>query len=179
MKNNMNRNILIAAVVIVVLGAGLWVFFSPKMSTDQTTKPTETTTNTTSTSNTSPNTFKSILAQSGSYECRYEQATSTGQSTNLIYISDGKLRGEFRTLGAVGNMMVYDGANLYVWMEGAIVGTKTQLKSLSELPLVIPKDLTSGSVLGSGIDNVSWDCHAWSKNAALLVPPKEVKFSAK
>ena len=177
----MNRNILIAVIVIVVLGAGLWVFFSPKMSTDQTTQPTETTTptNTTSSSNTSPNTFKSILSQSGSYECRYEQATSTGQSTNLIYISDGKLRGEFRTIGAVGNMMVFDGVSLYVWKEGAIVGTKTQLKSLSELPLVIPKDLTSGTVLGSGIDNVSWDCHQWSKKASSFVAPAEVKFSAK
>lgn len=176
----MNRNVLIGVAVIVLLAIGWWLFFSPKPSTDQTTQLTEdTAADTTSSSNTSPNTFSKILSQNGNYECKYEQVSTTSQSVNLIYISDGKIRGEFRTNGISGSMMVYDGVNLYVWREGAIVGTKMQLKSLAELPLIIPKDLTSGTVLGSGLDSVSWDCHPWSKNASLLVPPSEVTFSAK
>ena len=41
-------------------------------------------------------TYKSLLTQSGSYQCDYDQVQSSGQSHNVIYIYNGRMRGEFR-----------------------------------------------------------------------------------
>ena len=73
---------------------------------------------------------------------------------------------------------IYDGGYLYAWQEGKAVGTKTAINSVADLPKVIPQDLTSGAVLGTDMNNVSWNCHAWSKDPNLLKVPTYVKFSA-
>jgi hypothetical protein len=124
------------------------------------------------------NTFKSIFNQTGSHECDYELVTYSSKTSATIYIADGKMRAEFRTLGnnPTSNMMVYNGGILYVWTEGMGVGTKSQLNSVSELPFIIPKDLSSGYILNSATSSVSWNCHDWSKNNTLLAPPSTVKF---
>lgn len=121
-----------------------------------------------------------LFPQKGSYECKYEQATQSGRSSNTVYIANGKMRGEFRSVDAQGfgtlNMMVYDGTYLYTWIEGKATGVRTQPKSLSEIPAVFPTDIHEGRVLGSGINNVSWDCHAWSTVSSMLTKPSYVKF---
>ena len=122
----------------------------------------------------------SIFKQSGSHSCEYEVLSGNTRTSNVIYIADGKMRGEFRTT-AVGNssatIMVFDGINLYTWPEGRAVGTKTKLTSLSQIPVTIPNDLTSASVVELGKDNTaSWNCHTWLKDAALLKAPSYVKF---
>jgi hypothetical protein len=136
---------------------------------------------TTKNTTTKPVTLKSILSIKGSYECKYEQVSQTQTSTNSIYLADNKLRAEFRTRYSTGKstltMMVYDGRYLYVWTEGMSTGIRTEPKSISELPEVIPEDITSGRVLGTNSNSVSYDCHAWSKVGSMLVKPSYVKFN--
>jgi len=124
------------------------------------------------------NTFVSIFSQTGSHECSYEQVSSSGRSSSVIYIADGKMRGEFRTTGAnpSSNIMIYNGGYLYTWKEGTTAGIKTTIRSVSDLPQAIPKDLTSGAIIGSGIDSVGWDCHEWIKDAKMLSVPSYLKF---
>lgn len=125
-------------------------------------------------------TYHSLLTQKGSYECDYSQVQSDGQSNNVIYISDGRLRGEFRKLSgntSQANLMVYDGHYLYQWAEGQTKGTRTVLSALSQLPLVIPRDLTSGGIYGDSYQSVGWDCHSWIPVKSLLAPPSYVTFS--
>jgi hypothetical protein len=184
----MNKNILIGVVVVILVIIGV-VLYVPKTdnsisSTDvlvdsATTTVTQTTSSGTVVKGASTNTFKSIFSQPGSHVCAFEQVSQASRTSGNVYIADGKMRAEFRTtIGEkkISNMMVYNGGTLYVWVEGTAVGTKSQLKSVSELPFVIPQDLTSGSVLGSGLNSASWDCHDWSKNNTLLAPPTTVKF---
>lgn len=124
-------------------------------------------------------TYKSLLTQTGSYECDYSSASGEGQTSNVIYIYGGKMRGEFRTISAgnsSGNLFVYDGHYMYQWKEGASIGTRTVLTSLSQLPLIIPKDLTSGAIVGNSYESVGWQCHSWLTNKALLTPPSYVTF---
>ncbi len=136
---------------------------------------------TTKNTTTKPVTLKSILSIKGSYECKYEQVSQTQTSTNSIYLADNKLRAEFRTRYSTGKstltMMVYDGRYLYVWTEGMSTGIRTEPKSISELPEVIPEDITSGRVLGTNSNSVSYDCHAWSKVGSMLAKPTYVKFN--
>ncbi len=179
----MNRTIAIVVIIAILLGLGWWVFYTPKdavkspVATDTTMTTTGTTPGTTG-SVTGTNTFKSIIEQKGSYQCTYSQASQSGQTISNIYIADGMLRGEFRDTDAVGNMMIYSNGTLYIWQEGKTVGTKTQVSTLAQLPTVIPKDLTSATSLGSGINSVGWDCHQWSKNAAFFIPSSQIKFTA-
>jgi len=91
------------------------------------------------------------------------------------------MRGEFRTVTAsssIANIMIYTGGYLYSWREGATVGKKSSIKTIAELPQVIPDDLTSGAVFGTSMDNVSWDCHDWLKDLKMFVIPSSMTFSA-
>lgn len=181
---------------VVLILVVVWLVRSPKNITNNTDLNTDSVSTTTSAEdskelNTTPGsaktntsksvTIKSILSINGSHECRYEQVSQSQTSTNFIYIADNKLRAEFRTRYSTGkstsNLMVYDGQYLYVWTEGMTTGVRTQPKSISELPDVIPTDITSGKVLGTNLNSVSYDCHAWSKIPSMLVKPTYVKFN--
>ena len=120
-----------------------------------------------------------IFAEKGNYQCDYEQVSQQTRSSSVVYISNGKMRGEFRTstaLESTATMVVYDGSYLYVWTEGKSTGTVSQPKTISELPGIIPEDVSSGKILGSSSNNVSWNCHAWSVKPALLAKPSYVSF---
>jgi len=121
-----------------------------------------------------------IFAEKGSYQCDYESVTQQSRTKNVVYISDGKMRGEFRTSGALSSkstIVVYDGSYLYLWTEGMSTGNITEPKTLADLPGIIPEDVASGRILGSGLNSVSWNCHAWSKVPSMLVKPSYVKFN--
>jgi hypothetical protein len=178
----MKKKILVGVLILIILVivAILYTTSSHTSSNTQTLTPITVTTKTnTNTPGNTSNTFHSIFSQSGSHVCTYEQGAPI-RSSSVIYIADGKMRGEFRTVtteGSAANFMIYSGGYLYSWKEGTTVGTKSSIKSISDLPQVIPTDLTSGVVLGNADKNISWDCHDWIKNSALLILPAYVKFT--
>lgn len=192
----MNKNLLFVLVIIAVVVLGVW-FSSSSSSNTSDSMSTSTEAASTPQSATQqtqqkaapkaatkgvPNstTYKSLLTQTGSYQCDYTAVDAKGQSTNVIYIYGGKMRGEFRTTSpgeSTANLFVYDGQYLYQWKEGMSVGTRTLLTSLSQLPLIIPKDLTSGAIIGNSYTSVGWQCHTWLTNKALLTPPSYVTFN--
>lgn len=185
-KNTVNA--VIGVIVVVILVAlGIWYFNSsntagtatPEQTATTTTTVSTTVTNTSAATPASPTTFKSIFTQSGNHECTYEQVGTSTQSSSVIYISNGDMRGEFRTTGTVtsADLMIYNGGYLYSWKEGATVGKKSSIKSLADLPQVIPQDLTSGAIFGVSTNNVSWDCHDWITDPTFFVLPTYVTFS--
>lgn len=180
----MNKNVIIGVIVIVLVLLGIWYFASmngsaPAQDMSATTSSSSSTSATGSVP-ASTNTFRSIFTQSGNHECTYELVGTSTRSSSVVYIADGKMRGEFRTTGTVtsANFMIYSGGVLYTWKEGATVGKKTSISSLADLPQAIPQDLTSAAILGVSNDNVSWDCRYWAKNATVFTIPSYVNFSA-
>ncbi|KND48078.1 MAG: hypothetical protein AB201_00550 [Parcubacteria bacterium C7867-006] len=187
----MNKNILWVTLAVVVVVLIVWMaslsgekdvinIETPDV-TDQSTNTTgvKTTTGSKSVSTIKTQTFTNILPKVGNYQCDYEAVTPTTRTTNTIYLSDGKMRGEFRTTtanGSIANIMVYDGTYLYTWVEGQSVGTASQPKSLSDFPSIIPKDLVASQSLGSGLNNASWSCHPWSKVSSMLQKPSYLKI---
>ena len=171
----------------MVIGALAFWYFSGSNttvnSTPQQSVSTTTTGSVTTTAGTEQpvvtNTFHSIFTQQGSYSCTYEQVTTSSRSSSVIYIASGMMRGEFRTTTGTGtkaDFMIYRGGSLYSWKEGATVGTKASIKTLADLPSVIPTDLTSGAIIGASSNNVSWDCHDWINDPTQFVIPTYVKF---
>ena len=121
----------------------------------------------------------SLIAQKGSYQCDYDQVHQSGKSHNVIYLSGGKMRAEFRaTTGNITTSVisVYDGVYLYTWTEGLAMGVRTSITSLKQLPAAIPADLTSGTVYGNEFESVGWKCHAWIADKTMLAAPAYVKF---
>lgn len=183
----MNKNIIIWVVVVVLVIIGLFILFfgasgirvATNLTVSENATNTTTTTTTTSTPKGTSKTFASIFTQTGNHQCTYEQVSPSSKATDVIYIADGKMRGEFRTIAPNDNtltIMIYDGSYLYTWKEGTTAAKRTLLKSISDLPTVIPKDLTSGAVYGAGFDSVGWDCHDWNKDASMLVVPSYLKY---
>lgn len=184
----MKQSTIIGIVIVVAAAAlGIWYFSYSNAGTGA---QNETATTTAATDNTGTqtvpaagsSTFRSIFTQDGNTQCDYTQTSTGMQGTSVIYIADGKMRGEFRTTtnGIVkATLMIYSGGYLYSWKEGATVGTKSSIKTLADLPEVIPSDLTSGAVLGTGSNNVGWNCHSWAKDVKLFALPTYVTFSAR
>jgi hypothetical protein len=187
------KNIIIIVAIAILIGVGFWISKSgqknaeviaenainSETTTTQSQSVKKTTSSQTVPQSTKVESFTNILPQTGNYECNYEEVSQTSRSSHVIYLSGGKMRGEFRTStasGAMSNIMVYDGVNLYTWIEGQTVGTYMQPKSISDFPSIIPKNILEAKILGSGLNSASWSCHAWSKVPALLAKPVYVKF---
>lgn len=129
-----------------------------------------------------PTVYKSLITYGGSHRCDYEQVTTSRRTSGVVYVADGKMRAELRTRSTsldARSIVVYDGRYLYSWTEGKSTGTKTQPSSISQLPLILPADLSSKTVLGTADNNVSWTCYDWVKDAKLLAPPTYVTFTAR
>ncbi len=192
----MNRNTIIGIILVVLVGLGIWYYMSDSTMNNamQGETPTttangqvtgETPTNPTTKTPEKPvtaakdNSFKSIFTQTTSTECKYEQVAGNSRTSSVIYIANGKMRAEFRTIGETSsaNLMVYSGGTLYSWKEGATIGKKSTIKTIADLPDAIPLDLTSGASFGTNANNVGWDCHPWATDSKILVPPTAVKFS--
>lgn len=190
----MNKGLVIAIGVLAAIALSVW-FFTSNPGTLQSENATSTAPTSTIKAATAPKppppkapvkgvpdsqtSYKSLLTQTGSYQCDYSGVAASGQTSNVIYIYGGKMRGEFRTDNkgiTTANLFVYDGQYLYQWKEGSSTGTKTVLTSLSQLPLIIPKDLTSGAIVGTSYESVGWNCHSWFTNKSLLTPPSYVSF---
>ncbi len=175
----MNQNTLIGGIILILLILlGIWYFSSANPSGSPVPQQIANTPAATVTPST-PNTFRSIFTQSGNHQCSYSQVQSAGQTSSVIYIADGKMRGEFRTMGVTpsANLMIYSEGILYSWKEGASVGKKSSIKSIADLPQAIPSDLTSGAIFGANSESVGWDCHDWAKDVKLFTVPAYVKFS--
>jgi hypothetical protein len=176
----MNRNTLIFVIVIVILALlGVWYYSQSNLAITPASSDVKATDTKASAPAATPSTFKSIFTQSGNHQCTYEQLSPSSRSSSVIYIADGKMRGEFRTLApsASANIMIYANGYLYSWREGATVAKRSSIKSIAELPQIIPTDLTSGAVYGVSDENVSWDCHDWLKDTEMFVVPSELKIS--
>ena len=185
----MNKNILWGSAAVVLVVLVIWMInisgndsndLAPVATTtkDAVVVPSTKVASTKVSTTVKTQTFTNILPKVGNYQCDYESVTPTERTINTVYLSDGKMRAEFRTSNANGgasNVMVYDGTYLYTWTEGKSTGTVTQPKSISDFPSIIPRDIVAAKVLGSGLYSASWNCHAWSKVPSMLAKPSYLK----
>jgi hypothetical protein len=120
-----------------------------------------------------------FLSSSQSTKCSYETVNGPNRTSSQLYMSKGVLRGEFRSWSgttATTDFVHYDGSYAYTWKEGFSTGNKKLVNTLADIPAIIPRDLTGGSVLGTATNNASWDCHQWIVESDKMTLPAYVQF---
>jgi outer membrane protein assembly factor BamA len=110
----MNKNILWGSVIVVGVVLVVWLIVSKgnspvqNVNTEDTTKSVVTEKPAVKSVASKPvsvaptETFTNILPKLGNYQCDYEEVTQSTRSTNTVYLSDGRMRAEFRSRTADG-----------------------------------------------------------------------------
>ncbi|MBS3903177.1 MAG: hypothetical protein KGZ30_02240, partial [Anaplasmataceae bacterium] len=73
--------------------------------------------------------IEDLLAEGESYRCNFVYESDLADSTGVVYVSGGKLKGDFETeVSALGRKVVThlirDGASVYTWIDGTDIGVK-------------------------------------------------------
>lgn len=164
--NLMNKKVVTAGVVVVLLLiiAGFLVM---KGRTNPAVTPTKT-----SEQNTSPTSLKDLISKGIAQSCTYSNESSTGQ----IYVSGGKVRGDFDTTieGKVTKShMIVDGSNSYIWSDGS----KDGIKMTFDVAATPAANATSSPV--GGFDtaaNMNYKCGVWVADPSMFTLPAGVTF---
>ncbi len=154
----MNKNILFAVVgvVVVIAGAGLYLTNKPSgmnLGTE--------------------GSLKNLLAFQGSQKCTLDSQSGLADSTGEVYISYGKMRGDFISTAqgqTIKSHMVINGNTSYVWTDMLNQGFKIPLEKMT----------AAGADQKQGVDlnqSLRYSCAPWVEDATLLTPPIDIQFN--
>lgn len=158
----MNKKVIISVGVIVLLALGAGGFMLKSA----------TTTNTTNTDSNSSETgamksLKDLLGLGSAQACSFEGGT--------VYVSNGKMRGDFTTNAAQGTMsshMIVDGQTSYIWIDGQSTGFKMTFDAAAQQE--------AQESVKNNIDinkQSNYNCKAWSADLGVFTLPKDVTFT--
>lgn len=128
-----------------------------------------------STSDTSAKSMKDLVARGESLKCEFSQSVEGTESEGVIYVADGKVRGDFTsTVAAAGGQkfnsyMIADGSYTYVWSSMMQEGFKFPIQSSSS---------SQGQAQG-GVDYnqaLDYRCESWNKDTSVFTPPASITF---
>lgn len=172
----MNKNIVIALTVIVLLLIGGGVFLMNRQSSspasDQSTLSPQSPQNTTTATQTTS--LKNLMASKGSQQCTFND-TEMG-SSGTMYISGNKMRGDFSSTidnRTTTSHMISEGENAYVWMDDQKSGFKVSLKSMEGLNAKVNTNAPQAVDINKQMD---YQCSTWTVDASLFAAPTDVQF---
>mgnify|MGYP001588210567 CR=1 FL=1 len=160
----MNKWILIAVGVLVVIGVGAWVLWG-RTGAGQSATVVE--------SQTQSGSIAQLMAQ-GTSKCEVTSETDGVSSSGTVYVADGKVRGTFTTSGAgVGtvesNMIVRDGF-VYVWSDAMPQGIKMSAEASGGAQ-------TGASQPNPYDANYDYNCTRWSPVESQFALPSDITFT--
>jgi hypothetical protein len=186
-----NKIIAVIVVLLLVVGVGGYVLMKkapsqmgvPQLGQSQTSAPQ-------ASSGTTQSTLRSLLAGGGSVKCSFTNtASGTNGETGTIYVSGGKMRGDFQTTenGTVmGSHMINDSQYTYTWNDQSKQGYKFAIpspqpaaSSTTTEPSSTPTSTNSTSGQGPNMDQpMNYSCQAWATDTSVFTPPADVTFSS-
>jgi hypothetical protein len=116
-------------------------------------------------------TIASLMAM-GSVTCTVNVA-GTNPSSGTVYVSGGKMRGDFTTTIQGKSMhasMINDGTYMYSWSTMAPEGVKIKVTAGAA---------ASGASAHAGVNpstNVNYNCSPWTVDAGQFTPPSAISF---
>lgn len=166
----MKTGYIAGAVALVVVLVGAWYITSQKTSSsalipagsNEKEAPTS-------------GTLAALAARGGSWKCDVTQVSDAGSTTGTVYVSGGKVRGDFTTNGtSAGTMeshMISDGSDIYVWSSMMPTGMKMKATAQSQT------DHAASSQQDYYNQNYDYRCAPWSEDAAQFTLPATVTFN--
>lgn len=116
--------------------------------------------------------LKELQAVTSPQKCTFKDETSPEQAQGMVYISKGKLRGDFGMFSqgkTIKTHMISDGKYSYTWMDDSATGFKVALDA--------PK--TESKPASTGVDadkQINYSCQAWSEDSTMFTMPSNIKF---
>lgn len=168
----MNKGILIAVAVVILLAFGAGAFVLSKKSTQpSTTSNNQTTTQTESAQ--SKKSLKDLMGLGITQECKFTDQTSASQG--VVHTSGNKVHGRFTTTVEGQTMvsnMLSDSETIYIWTEGQAQGMKMTVSSMDDFSDA--PDEQKGSVnLNQQVD---YSCGVWVVDPTVFEVPTNVEF---
>ena len=157
----MNTNAIIVGIaVIVVLGAGAWLFMGKSEKGGEFAGE----------SVSGSGSFSDFYTRTGSWKCDLRTETEGVTSEGVVYVSDGKIRADFNSTVSgndVTSFMIHDGTSIYTW---------SSLQSQGVRMDVVEGEEGSGEMSAGPEGNVDYECAPWAADATVFVPPATIEF---
>lgn len=123
-----------------------------------------------------------LLSMAGSQKCTFSDSNSSG----TVYISDGKMRGDFQSQneGKSGvSHMLNDGSYVYIWTDGQQNGYKMSLAVVKQQQAQITESPSNGGSQAQPSQAVNmqqksnYSCDPWSADSSMFTVPTNVTFT--
>ncbi|HWA64728.1 MAG TPA: hypothetical protein VG866_02680 [Candidatus Paceibacterota bacterium] len=169
---------------VAVIGAGVWYFVGHSDSNDSnpspsatpfptaTVSPATSATGSPTASGTTSGTLQTLLGlKGGSFKCTVQHSTDVDISSGVVYISSGKLKGDFDVSAGGQSMKAYilvNGSDVYSWSSLSTTGVKTTVSASA-----------SSNQSGQGVNfnqNLNYSCTNASVDASIFAMPSGVNF---
>jgi hypothetical protein len=121
----------------------------------------------------SPMSMKDLLAKGGSQKCTFANTAAGTESSGVIYLASGRMRGDFTDKASGGQVveshMIVDGQTTYIWGNQMPQGVKMSSDATT----------AQGGQTGSGFDvdqALNYKCESWSANQGQFSLPSGITF---
>lgn len=121
-----------------------------------------------------------LIARGGDHVCTFDQTVENSRSTGTVYISNGKMRGDFKsdvsasgTNMSVESHMISDGEFMYTWSSMMPTGFKMAVVQNTTADGTTP---TSQQMFDANM-KLSYDCDPWAVDASKFTLPSAVTFT--
>ncbi|MCL4366934.1 hypothetical protein M1563_02085 [Patescibacteria group bacterium] len=170
--------IVIAVVVIILIGAGAFLY-TKKIKSPTNTQPENTMMQnpapTESQNQTMTGTLKDLLTMSQPQVCTYSNNSDNSSMSGTAYVAGGKMRGDFSTSTGTSNMsghVIVDGNNSYIWTDGSTTGFKMTINQT--VPTTTPSPSNQTANLNQ---QVTYSCSAWTEDSSKFNLPTDINFT--
>ncbi|MEY4731605.1 MAG: hypothetical protein RL681_551 [Candidatus Parcubacteria bacterium] len=119
--------------------------------------------------------MKDLLGLGGAQRCTFTNKVENSESSGVVYVANGKMRGDFTSLSAgqtVKSHMIVDGETSYVWSDAMPQGMKMSFANIGAS--------ATGQNANQSVDvnkKVDYSCGAWTVDVHMFALPDGVTFS--
>lgn len=164
----MSKTVIGIVVAVLIIAAGGWYYISGSRGNSMMMADS---------SQSERGTIKDLMSRT-STKCTVSNVTANSESSGVVYVGQGKMRGEFKTVTKSPDMtiesyMISDGEYMYSWSDAMPQGVKLPIAStqMSDQP-----NAPKSEQVEMYNAEVSYDCDSWSVDESQFEIPSSVTF---
>jgi hypothetical protein len=175
----MNRNLIIAAVVLVMLGAGLYIY---QKSQNGQMDPASMMKDDASALGKINGTLQDLFAKGVPMQCSFTSTAEGSATSGTVYVSGQNMRGEFASTQAgeneVMSYMIRTGDTTYTWSSNQQQGVKMTFseEDAAEMQAKAEAMQKENPQAFSENQSMDYDCKPWVPTLGSFTPPTDIEF---